>query len=102
MRHHAHQDRLTAPVPDRLILFLRDSICPLAPMGAGDPMPTDVIKGKHQPVVLRRSGIRQKDKDRLTVLTEADFEILERGTKQTVTYLQGHDEPPASAIMLPA
>lgn len=59
----------------------------------------EVIKVNTDLVVFDVQVIDKKTKSVIGDLTEADFEILDRGTKQTVTYFS-HDELPLSIMLL--
>lgn len=97
MRHHAHQIGLLRRYRIGLILF-----CVMASASAAvaqEPDAADVIKVSTNLVVFDVQVFDKKTRTVLTDLTEADFEIVDRGTKQTVTYFS-HDELPLSIMLL--
>jgi VWFA-related protein len=59
----------------------------------------DVVKVNTDLVVFDVQVIDKKTKSVLADLTEADFEVFDRGKKQTVTYFS-HDELPLSIMLL--
>jgi len=97
MRQHAHQiDLRRLRSIGFLFLFL------VASNSAGvaqEKDATDVIKINTDLVVFDVQVMDKKTKTVLTDLTEADFEIFDRGTRQTVSYFS-HDELPLSIMLL--
>ena len=97
MRYHAHQIGLLRRYRIGLILF-----CVIASASAAvaqETETTDVIKVSTNLVVFDVQVFDKKTKTVLTDLAAADFEILDRGNKQTVTYFS-HDELPLSIMLL--
>lgn len=97
MRQSDHQfDSRRRTLPGLVLLFL---IASNFVVGAQERETTDVIKVNTDLVVFDVQVIDKKTKTVIGDLTEADFEILDRGAKQTVTYFS-HDQLPLSIMLL--
>ena len=97
MRQHSNQiDLRRLHSIGSILLFL---IASNASAVAQEKDAVDVVKVNTDLVVFDVQVVDKKTKSVLTDLTEADFEMFDRGKKQTVTYFS-HDELPLSIMLL--
>lgn len=97
MRPSAHQFDLCRRPSRGLVLLFLLAFNPV--VMAQEKEAADVIKVNTDLVVFDVQVIDKKTKTVIGDLTDADFEILDRGTKQTVTYFS-HDQLPLSIMLL--